>query len=227
MNLDWTRPPFGTWRERRGLHTFVSFALARERVGLFESTFWHRAVMHACFSHGAVFHVASAIGALHEHILRQSSAHGALDSDGSAFALHQCNRAINLLIDYVGDKEHDDHDPGIPLVACVLFAIFEALHGEPEQAINHSLQGRKLLKHCEELETAGRGSRLVESINIWPVIGSLEIQAKALQGKQMQTSDKNEAPTLPNVERIHSLDHANWTLHSVYISLLVFWYVIS
>lgn len=178
--------------------------------------------MQACFSNDVVFHVASAIGSLQEHIFQQSFNRGSNDSGGLAFALRQCNRAINLLIASARDFKKTNYDPGIPLIACVLFAIFDALHGDSEQAINHSLQGRKLLQNCETLAAVGKGSRILNPMTIRPVIGGLEIQAKALQGKKMEIADTSEQIPMPDIERIHSLEHANWTLHYVYISLLVF-----
>ena len=178
--------------------------------------------MLACFNNEAVFHVASAIGALYEHIYKQSTGQNASDNSGLAFAFQQCNRAISLLTDSANEQEGTYSDPGIALITCVLFACFEALQGDPAQAITHSLQGRKLLVNCERLEAAGQGSRLLDTTSIRPVMGGLEIQAKALQGKAMRESDRTFDPALPDISRLHSLDHANWTLHYTYISLLVF-----
>ena len=221
MNSDVTWQWEGTWRERRGMHTFIQFSLTPEFLGLFENTFWNKTVIQASFSDSAVFHIASAIGALREHIFQQYFNSGLKDSDGLAFALRQCNRAINLLVGSSNGKKPTSQDPGVPLITCVLFAIFEALQGCTEQAITHSLQGRKLLHDCETLKNVGKGSRLLDTTAVVPVIGGLEIQAKALQGKWMENVDSNE-PDLPDMERIHSLDQAHWMLHSTYISLLVY-----
>ena len=214
----------GSWRERRGIHVFISFAMSPERAGLFESTFWHHTVMLACYNNEAVFHVCSAIGALHEHIFKRFTARGSSDSSGMAFALRQCNRSIKLLTDAsaAGWNGSTYSDPGIALITCVLFAVFESLNGDPEQAITHSLQGRKLLQNCERLTSVGHGSKFVDPMSIRPIMGGLEIQAKAIQGKMMQESDITGEPPLPDVSRLHSLEHANWTLHYVYISILVF-----
>lgn len=179
--------------------------------------------MQACFSDDAVFHIACAVGALQDQILQQSTRQDRFsDSGGLAFALRQCNQAISLLVASTSESGDINRDPGIPLITCVLFAIFEALNGDSAQAINHSLQGRKLLSNCETLAQEGRGSRLVDPMTVRPVIGGLEIQAKAMQGRNMDTTGADAHPPMPNVERIQSLEHANWTLQYAYISVLVF-----
>ena len=179
-------------------------------------------MIQSCFENNAVFHIASAIGALHEHIMKKPSAGEKDDGSGLAFALRQCNRSINLLTDSANKVSGLYSDPGISLITCVLFAVFESLIGHPTQAIVHALQGRKLLQNCERLVTIGRGSRIVTADAVLPVIGGLEIQAKALQGREMILSDVTDDPPLPDVSRLHSLQHANWTLHNAYIRLLVF-----
>ena len=212
----------GTWRERKGIHSFINFALAPERSGLFESSFWQKTVMQACFSNDAVFHVASAIGALQEYILQQAAGRRFNDSGGLAFALRQCNKAISLLMASTDGSQGTHDDPGIPLITCVLFAIFEALNGNSEQAIIHSLQGRKLFHDCETLAHQGRGSRLLDPMSVRPVIGGLEIQAKAIQGIHMDTKGADIRPPMPDVEHIYSLEHANRALQYTYINILVF-----
>ena len=147
----------------------------------------------------------------------------AVEDDGNlAFALRQCNRSIRLLTTSAQEQKGLYSDPGIALITCVLFAVFQALIGHPREAIVHSLQGRKLLQNCERLAAIGQGSRLIDATSILPVIGGLEVQAKAIQGKAMVCSDTTDDPPLSDVSRLHSLQHANWTLHSTYIRLLIF-----
>lgn len=95
IDVSWQRQ--GTWRERRGLHVFVGFLTAPGVMGYFESPFWHRAVMLACDNSPAIFHLASGIGALYEHVLRDAAGFAHTDQGGVAFALEQCNRSIALL----------------------------------------------------------------------------------------------------------------------------------
>lgn len=205
------------------MHSFINFVLAPERSGLFESTFW-QTVMQACFAHDAVYHVACAVGALQDQILHQPVRGKSRNSVGLAFALRQCNQAINLLVASTSDSENGSScDPGIPLITCVLFAIFEALNGDADAAIMHALQGRKLLSNIEVCaQQEGRESSLMDPMTVRPVIGGLEIQAKAIQGSKMDTSGGNIRPPMPDIERIHGLEHANSTLQYTYIAILTF-----
>lgn len=114
------------------------------------------------------------------------------------------------------------------MTACVLFTCFEALQGQTQQASTHSLQGRKLLRHLEALEATGQTMGLIRSQDVSPIIGSLEMQAKALQGKAMTKSLPAPQSAFPDASFLYSLDHANSTLHYVYSRLLVFvqdWYL--
>ena len=178
--------------------------------------------MQACFHNEAVFHAGSAIGALHEYVIKQSSRGGPADEIGFAFALRQCNKSINLLTASAEEQSGTYADLSIALITCVLFSIFEALIGHPTQAIVHALQGRKLLQNCERLAAAGQGSALVDTTSMLPVVVGLEIQAKSLQGKYMMRSDTSVDPPLPEVSRLHSLQHANWTLHFIHTKLMLF-----
>ncbi|KAK5124889.1 hypothetical protein LTR85_001079 [Meristemomyces frigidus] len=211
----------GTWRERRSFHVFIDIATSPQRAGLFESNFWHRTVLLAASVNKAIYHFATAIGALHEQITSRSILHNSFSRMERAFALVQCNRAIGLLT----ASASGETDPGVALITCVLFACFEALYGDQTQATAHFRQGRKLLQSCERLAATGQGSRLVEPAYVLPVMGGLEIQAKSTQ-KQPSGMPKprqtEETAPLPDVSRMHSLAHANWTLQCCYISLLVY-----
>ena len=199
------------------MQVFVNFATSPEINGLFESPFRHRVVLQACFHSEAVFHIASAVGALHDFTARQTTAKSISDHATLAFALQQCNMSVNLL---TTSDSGVCPDPDIAIITCILFAVFAALKDDPSSAINHSLQGRRLLRDCEHLANAANRSRLLDTVAVQPAICALEIQAKALQGKYMRKSDTSDDPPLPDASRIHSIDHANWTLHYAYIGLL-------
>ncbi|KAK4506516.1 hypothetical protein PRZ48_000248 [Zasmidium cellare] len=69
---------------------------------------------------------------------------------------------------------------------------------------------------------------LIRSEDVFPVIGSLEMQAKTLQGAAMTRSLTAPEPPFPDASYFYSLDHANVTFHYVYIRLLVWvqeWYL--
>jgi hypothetical protein len=95
---------------------FIDFARSPERAGIFESTFWHRQVriafasmrrtvtnellrqvVLAAFNYKSVFHIATAIGALNEHIASVSATNGGHESTGLAFALSQCQKSMGML----------------------------------------------------------------------------------------------------------------------------------
>ena len=174
-------------------------------------------MISACFHNEAVAHVASAIGALQEYILRPT------DDRGIAFALRQCNRSINLLTASSEEKGNGaDADPAVALITCVLFTLFEALMGHPAQAITHSLQSRKLLEECERHAASGQKSLFLDTNSVLPIIYGLERQAKAVQGKDARETDVSQDPGLPDVSQIHNLQHANWTLYFTWIMVYIF-----
>ena len=208
----------GTWRERRGIQVFIGFATAPEQAGLFESKFWHRTVLQACFYDPAVYAVGVAIGALHEHIVKRANDQD--DSGGLAFALRQCNKSIGVLTSSTNNTTQRDEKSGVALVTCVLFACFESMQGDRQQAIMHALQGRKLLKATESL--AYPDKQLVDPRSVRPVMGRLETQAKSFQGRAMERSDHLGEPPLPVISHLSSLEHAHDTLHFAYTSLLCF-----
>lgn len=212
----------GTWRERRGLHLFIEYATAPDRIGPFGSPFWQRTAILACDHSPAIYHLATAIGSLHEHIYQRASLRTA-DLDGLRFALRQCNRSIKLLT----AERHGSAEPEVALIACIMFTCFEALQGEPSTATAHTLQGRSLLGIVENRELYGRSLGLVEAAEVRPVLGGLEMQAKALQGKHMSVSETQHVGDMPDASYLYSLDHAHRTLRAAYIRLLLFvqdWY---
>lgn len=157
INTEPCSPNQGTWRERRGLYVFIKFAMSPEGAGVFEPRFWHRLAVQKCFQHNdAIRPVASAIGALREHILKPS------DGRGMAFALRQCNRSISILTASSRNGNGADTYPGVALITCVLFAVFEALMGHTRHAILLSLQAKKLLESCDRHEHIGRKCALLD-----------------------------------------------------------------
>ncbi|KAF2717997.1 hypothetical protein K431DRAFT_231753, partial [Polychaeton citri CBS 116435] len=208
----------GSWRERRGLHMFVEFAMAPSLAGLFQSGFWHRLVLQACFFSKAVYHMGAAIGSLHEQAIKSSR--GIEDPHASAFALQQYDRSIKLL---TCDRPSMGNgtsavDPGEMLITCILFACFEAMQGKTQQAIFHAMQSRSLLKACE-IDERPPYLQLVAPNDVIPIVRRLEMQSKALQGRDTKPSDTTGESVLPCIETIHSLEHAHDTLLNVYTRL--------
>ena len=166
--------------------------------------------------------MVSAIGALHHHISKQSTGVGGTDNSRLDFGLRQCNKTIKLLTAATHKRTGTFKDPGISVIICILFSCFESLFGDPAAALTHSAQGRKLLRNCEQLNSTGKGSRILDTVAVGPILGSFEIQAKARQGKSMKMTDPSELSPLPDFEEICSLAQADSILHNAYISILAF-----
>lgn len=213
----------GTWRERKGLHDFMDLALAPQRNGMFDSAFWTDTVMQLVLANAAVFHVASGIGALREHLMRTNA--GETDAKGSAlaFGLRQCNKAINMLKRAARDGSQAYSDPGIALIVCILFTIFEALYGDSFEALTHVIQGRKILWRCEQFPAGHGGSSVVDVVTARPVLSGLQFQATCLSGQRAsEVSCQVDPLPLPEIDIISSLEQANRSLHVVYSNLLLY-----
>ena len=222
--MEWHWP--GTWREREAMHDFAQFVTIPEQSGGFRSYFWHDTVLRSCIYSASVFFAATAIGALYHHVRRQARGTSQCDHTGLSFALEQCNRSINLLT----SDSHHTRGAGLSrdkaLITCVLFTVFEAMHGEIDIAIAHATQGRSLLRVCEATwgqHSADDGfSRLVDPTHVYPVLSSIELYARTLQGDGASWKKKGTGkhyPTLPDSTVLHSLDHAHWSLHYVFVRL--------
>ncbi|KAK3069745.1 hypothetical protein LTR53_011682 [Teratosphaeriaceae sp. CCFEE 6253] len=167
------------------------------------------------------------------------------------FALGQCNRAIASLTGSTnsGGKTRRRAmripDNRLALTTCVLFTCFEAMQGRCDSAVNHALQGRRLLQaSTSSTHAAGRypsnphnpaptpahyDDDALEQMR--PLVERLEVQATALldKGKRpsadLTASPSNNAPSpsdLPPVALLFSLEHAHNTLHTALNSIMRF-----
>jgi len=169
----------------------------------------------------ATFHIASAIGTLYESVLRQDGSHEVPDDGALALALQQCNRSINLLTAPAQTTSPAGPNAGEALITSVLFAVFEEMHGDTMSAAIHLRQAWVLQRHCERLTCSQPCPLLVDPAATRPIIALLEGKAKALLGRTAAESDTSDEPPLPDVSTLHSLDHASWTVHSIYMSILI------
>jgi hypothetical protein len=219
LDTKWRR----NWRERHSLNFFVAFS-APQMAGFFENAFWSKCIQYS-YHEPVVLHAVSAIGSLHESILRGAFQDEKTKTQAVEFALTQCNRSISYL---TGPSERpvmgNDRSrgrkalpfPKLALIACVLFTCFEALQGHCDSAVRHALQGRALLEaHYKPSEpTVNDQEDEVEFLRT--LVERLEVQATALLGKgdRPAIDDTSSVPPLPVVDRIYNLDHAHATLHS-------------
>lgn len=246
VNQDDTRRPSSTsltifrpdtkwhrgWRERHSLNFFVNFS-APQMAGFFDSDFWNRLVIQTSYYEPAILHAITAIGALHESILQRAYADEKRRAQAMEFALSQCNKSIaeltnsqtqSLGIDSSGWTQNTPNSR-LALTTCILFTSFEALQGRCDSAVNHALQGRRLLQATDK-SRASNVSRAEEDDleNMRPIVERLEVQATALldKGRRPEIETLGRSPLLPSIDYPYNLDHAHSMLHGALNSVMRF-----
>jgi hypothetical protein len=216
-----------SWRERHSLNFFVNFS-APQLAGFFDSQFWQRMVIQTSYHEPAIRHAITAIGALHECIMQRAFADEKQKAKAMEFALNQCNKAISCLTSDDG-TEYELNRRRIPssrlaLTTCVLFTCFEAMQGRCDSAVNHALQGKRLL------QATGRTNPTMSPMEeddvelMRPLVERLEVQATALldKGRRPEVDTSGQTPLLPPVDYVFSLEHAHNTLHTALNSVMRF-----
>lgn len=222
-DLKWRR----SWRERHCLNFFVNFS-APQMAGFFDSAFWQRMVIQTSYHEPAIRHAITAIGALHECIMQRAFADDKQKAKAMEFALNQCNKAISCLT-----NDEADHDPNrrripssrLALTTCVLFTCFEAMQGRCDSAVNHALQGRRLLQATGRPNVTSMSPPDEDDIEqMRPLVERLEVQATALldKGRRPEIDTSGQTPPLPPIDYIFSLEHAHNTLHTALNSVMRF-----
>jgi hypothetical protein len=227
-DVKWRR----SWRERHSLNFFVNFS-APQMAGFFDSSFWQRMVVQTSYHEPAIRHAITAIGAYHEFIMQRSYADETRKKRAEEFALSQCNKAISCLmksqaattgLDIV---KHSLKTPNtrLALTTCVLFTCFEAMQGRCESAVNHALQGRRLLQATGRPNVQTMTPAEEDDLEqMRPIVERLEVQATALldKGRRPEHDTTDQTPPLPPIEFVYSLDHAHNTLHTALNSVMRF-----
>lgn len=150
-------------------------------------------------------------------------------SKAMEFALSQCNKAIACLT----NDEVSGYDPNrrripssrLALTTCVLFTCFEAMQGRCDSAVNHALQGRRLLQSTGRANITSMSPPDDDDIEqMRPLVERLEVQATALldKGRRPEIDTSGQTPLLPQVDFIFSLEHAHNTLHTALNSVMRF-----
>ncbi|KAM3414149.1 hypothetical protein BST61_g10807 [Cercospora zeina] len=217
-----------SWRERHCLNFFVNFS-APQMAGFFDSAFWQRMVIQTSYHEPAIRHAITAIGALHECIMQRAFADDKQKAKAMEFALNQCNKAIACLTADDG-SEHDPNRRRIPssrlaLTTCVLFTCFEAMQGRCDSAVNHALQGRRLMQATGRAAITTMSPSEEDDIEqMRPLVERLEVQATALldKGRRPEIDTSGQTPPLPPIDYIFSLEHAHNTLHTALNSVMRF-----
>lgn len=218
IDTHWKR----NWRERHSLNFFVQFS-APQMAGFFENAFWARCIQYS-YQEPVILHAISAIGSLHESILRGAFLDEKTKAQAVEFALTQCNQSIAYL---TGSKKAGlpvngpSHTKGLPvsklaLIACVLFTCFESIQGHCDSAVRHALQGKSLMEAHHSPHPGRIGAEEDDIELLRPLVERLEVQATALVGKgdRPTTDETSSVPPLPTIDRIYNLDHAHVTLHT-------------
>ena len=227
-DIKWRR----NWRERHSLNFFVNFS-APQMAGFFDSTFWQRMVIQTSYHEPAILHAITAIGALHECIMQRAFADEKRKARAIEFALNQCNKAISCLtssqsaynnIDF-SKRSRKTPNSRLALTTCVLFTCFEAMQGRCDSAVNHALQGRRLLEATGRPNvTSMTPSEEDDLEQMRPIVERLEVQATALldKGRRPEIDTSDQTAPLPPIEFVFSLDHAHNTLHTALNSVMRF-----
>lgn len=149
------------------------------------------------------------------------------------FALAQCNNSIAELmgsqaqpsgVDFMGRNQNTPNSR-LALTTCILFTSFEALQGRCDSAVNHALQGRRLLQATDKPRVSGLTRAEEDDLEqMRPIVERLEVQATALldKGRRPSVESDEQSPPLPSIEYPYSLDHAHNMLHSALNSVMRF-----
>ncbi|KAK8200702.1 hypothetical protein M8818_006017 [Zalaria obscura] len=134
---------------------------------LFYTRFWrHRLLQAACYQ-PAILHAITALGALHEEMIRNARLGHQSPGPNMTFSLQQCNKAIHYILHPPDGRQTD---PRVVLTTCLIFSTFYSIRGEIRAAIDQGLNVKRLLQRCLD---AGPGP-LDDTISI----ESLEPQAR-------------------------------------------------
>ncbi|KAH9826729.1 c6 zinc finger protein domain protein [Teratosphaeria destructans] len=222
-DIKWRR----SWRERHSLNFFVNFS-APQMAGFFDSTFWQRMVIQMSYHQPAILHAITAIGALHEAIMQRAFADDKRKAQAMEFALNQCNRAIaSFTASHKRGRRGGVKSPDsrLALTTCVLFTCFEAMQGRCDSAVNHALQGRRLLEATRPTNVTTTSSPRDDDLeHMRPLVERLEVQATALldKGRRPHVAPSDRTAPLPHIKYVYSLDHAHNTLHTALNSVMRF-----
>ena len=227
-DIKWRR----NWRERHSLNFFVNFS-APQMAGFFDSTFWQRMVIQTSYHEPAILHAITAIGALHECIMQRAFADEKRKARAIEFALSQCNKAITCLTSSQSQssglkfekRSRKTPNSQLALTTCVLFTCFEAMQGRCDSAVNHALQGRRLLQATGRPNVTSMSPTEEDDLEqMRPIVERLEVQATALldKGRRPEVDTSDQTPPLPPIEYISSLDHAHNALHTALNSVMRF-----
>jgi hypothetical protein len=148
--------------------------------GLRESDFWSRVVLQATQSEPSIRHAATAIGALDLQVFTRAGDEDVIKFRHQ-FAYKEYQKAIVGMRKALSEK---DCDIRTRLIACILFACFEAYHGNCEVALVQIFSGIEMMeehnKKRKKEDSTSNGPRLPPvDPELVQALVALEIQATA------------------------------------------------
>lgn len=190
----------GDVEERRLFQHFIRIT-SGQFSGNFESSFWSRSVLQACYVYHPLRHAAIALASLHqcfiagqEKLYSQQRKH-----DNARFALRQYTKAIEGTRKSLKDK---DHSIIITVMCCVLFFCFESLRGQLASALIHLQSGFKILRSSYlQIDGSSVASKSVIRTEILSVFSRFGFQANYFIDK---THLVNEAQIIFQLESLSS-----------------------
>jgi hypothetical protein len=198
------------WSEDPQLQHSLQFFIhhsAPQLAGYFDSPFWQRMLLQSGLHTPAVKHAIAAIGALHERLLIGPGDEDPSNPRKCGFALEQCNRSIQHLIEPADGKQADLKSL---LTACILFTCFEAMQGHCEQAIDHAKQGYALLEQYAtdpQSQPCEMGAFTAELDQLCMMMQRLQTQSKGLLAEKYHTVGEDlglgDAPKPAYFETLH------------------------
>lgn len=170
-------------QDRRCLHYFHQRCV-KDLVGLVDTDFWNRYVLQMSTFRPAAQHAILALSAQHEAFLTLSSDQRRLQDD--VYPWMHYNKAIKGLYKTVDNGLHDSAAMEETLVICLLFIVFEVLHGNYPVALQHLEGGLQILSGCDQSARSvfGHVGEEISTSTLAKAYCRLDIQASTYLGNR-------------------------------------------
>jgi hypothetical protein len=134
----------GTAGQRRSFHYFQSRNMS-DMPGNFEPSFWNRMILQFSHNYPTVQQSLVALSAIYEANDQDNRSPGSsmTASLPAPHALHQYNKAVRHLVEYLSSTQHDLR---VTLISCLIFVWIEILQNNLDAAFKHLDGGLKILR---------------------------------------------------------------------------------
>ncbi|KAJ9630616.1 hypothetical protein H2203_001139 [Taxawa tesnikishii (nom. ined.)] len=201
--------PLGSWRERQGLHWFITYT-APQLSGAFFGGFFQRTIIPLSQQEALIFHALVALGASHASLVESASREWI--QENFELSLEECNKAIVELRKRSASRLY----PRLTLVLCLLLTEFEIMQDRLVDAAAHAIQARDLMQYaCAECAVRTSNDSKVPLTALAPMVRRLE-----LFGGVSKANKDLYMPTDPlDAACFWSLEEAASTLEPTYSSM--------